>query len=389
MPRVVIITSFLKRFRLPFYEGLSRALAEHGIDMDLVYGQPDRYHQADSDIVTDYTPGHRTRNRYWYIGRSSLVWQPAMRHVRGADAVVVQQGNRHLLNHLLMLRGQSMGIRLVFWGHGRNFQSPRPQGWRERLKGICARRADYWLAYTHRTRQTLQSIGYDDDRITVVQNAVDTTQMIRDYQDISQGELQATRSELGLGVDDRPAIYCGRFYGIKQLDFTLACAQQLREQYGRFHLILVGDGINRTSVEAACKGKPWMHYVGPRYGRDKARYFKLARFQLMPGAVGLNLVDSFAFLTPMVTTSEALHGPEIDYLEHERNGLMVSRANGEYVRVAGRLLHDDILHATLVDGCERARRVYTIESMIQNFSHGLVRVLSMPRRGIDRLPAVE
>ena len=103
MARVVIVKSFIKRFRLPFYRLLRRKLADRGIELRVVFGQGDRFHEADADIVTSLPVGVRTHNRYFYFDHTSLAWQPAWGHLRGADLVVVQQGNRHLLNHVLLM----------------------------------------------------------------------------------------------------------------------------------------------------------------------------------------------------------------------------------------------------------------------------------------------
>ena len=51
--------------------------------------------------------------------------------------------------------------------------------------------------------------------------------------------------------------------------------------------------------------------------RKKIRYFDLAHFQLMPGPVGLHIVESFAMLKPLATTNLKTHGPEIAYLKKQ------------------------------------------------------------------------
>ena len=48
----------------------------------------------------------------------------------------------------------------------------------------------------------------------------------------------------------------------------------------------------------------------------------MAAMQFMPGAVGLGILDSFALQTPMVTTTQNFHGPEIEYLENGKNGII-------------------------------------------------------------------
>ena len=42
---------------------------------------------------------------------------------------------------------------------------------------------------------------------------------------------------------------------------------------------------------------------------------------LLPGAVGLGVLDSFAFDVPLVTVDLPYHGPEIDYVRDGENGV--------------------------------------------------------------------
>lgn len=378
MAKVVIIQSFIKRFRVPFYDRLAPSLARAGIDLRVLFGQPDRYHAGDSDIVTHLPYGRRLRNRYMYFGNRSLSWQPALSELREADLVVVQQGSRHLLNHLLLASRAFLGIRLAFWGHGRNFQSDRPGGVSERAKRFYSSRADYWFAYTERSASLLRDMGYPGGRITVVQNAIDTTALAGQYDDITPQDDDTLRRALGIAREDVVAVYCGRFYGLKDIDFTLEAARLLRAGNDRFHLILIGDGVERDKVAAFCRDHAsWAHYVGPHYGADKAGYFRLAQCQLMPGAVGLSVVDSFATLTPLITRTIDRHGPEIDYLKHGVNGLLAPADLSGYVAAVADYLSDRDVQRRLADGCRDARDIYTIEAMADRFSEGVQRAIAM------------
>ena len=42
-----------------------------------------------------------------------------------------------------------------------------------------------------------------------------------------------------------------------------------------------------------------------------------------PGLVGLSIIDSFAAGIPIITTTSKIHSPEISYLQHNYNGLIL------------------------------------------------------------------
>ena len=99
-------------------------------------------------------------------------------------------------------------------------------------------------------------------------------------------------------------------------------------------MIFVGDGPDGASVRDAASRHEWMHWVGPRFGDERVPYMLLAELSLMPGGVGLGVLDSFALSVPLVTTSVPSQGPEIEYLEDGINGLIVENASSPEGRKA-------------------------------------------------------
>ena len=377
---VVFIQSFVKKFRVPFYERLIEQLGGRGINVRLVFGQPDRYHAGDSDIVSELPFGVRTVNSYFYAGSRSLVWQPALKHLRQADLVIVQQGNRHLLNYLLLASRKFLNLRLAFWGHGKNFQCNGNGGAMERLKAWYSRIADHWFAYTDRSKAVLRAMGVPEKRITTVYNAIDTRKLTQCYQSIGDGELRDLRRKLDLKGDEPVAIYCGHFTGYKTLNFMLDCARRVKVCCPRFRFLLMGEGDQIQSVrQFTQQNGRWAHYVGPQYGRRKAAFFKLACCQIMPGAVGLAVLDSLAMQTPLLTRELSSHGPEIDYLEHGVNGIMTSPSEQAYSTGVLDFLEDKSLQHKLIQGCSRTRDLYTIENMADRFARGVCAVLDRKR----------
>ena len=89
-------------------------------------------------------------------------------------------------------------------------------------------------------------------------------------------------------------------------------------------------------------------------------------------------MDSFALRLPLVTIADRYHGPEIAYLEHEVNGIVLPNSTGpdSYAAEVVRLLRDEAGMARLRAGCERSSTVYTAEEMARRFAEGLVQALA-------------
>lgn len=373
MSKVLLLQPRCEAYRTQFYECLSAMLARRGVQLQLVYGQSNR----NEAIRTASLPwATEVRNHYLYFGHRFLVWQPVLGYLRGADLIIIHQNSANLVNYpILLLRALGV-LRVAFWGHGRCFQAGAKRQIREAIKRWYSRQVDYWFAYTSLSRDVVVRSGFPGDRITVVNNAVDTACLARAYDRASAAEAACVRTQLRIPEESAVALYCGRLYRDKRIEFLFETTELIRRLCPHFHLIIIGEGESESFVrERATANAEWMHFVGAKYGHDRVVYFKSAECQLMPGAVGLGIVDSFAMLTPLITTELPYHGPEIAYLQNGVNGIITSNTVSAYAEAVVRYLGDKQLEETLKNGCSEARKTYTIENMAHRFAEGVLTAL--------------
>ena len=378
--RVVFLTTFLTRYRIPFHEGVRGRLAAAGIQYDLIYGQPSERDAVKGDYG-NIVWGKQIVNRYIHIARSTAVWQPALRDIWNSDLAVLGQENRLLVNYVAQsLRGFRRS-KLALWGHGRNFQAESGAALAERWKRFWLTRCDWWFGYTEQTRKIVESCGFPRERITVLHNAVDTSEISRLSDQIDDAKLAELRQKLGIGSGP-VAVYLGGIYEYKRIDFLLAAALEVRRRIPDFVLVVVGSGTHRHLVEAAASNHPWIRYLGPRFGREKVEILRLGRVFVMPGLVGLAILDCAAAGLPMVTTAYPYHSPEIAYLQQNRNGLIVDewRDPLAYADAVVSVLRDDRMQARLAGGAKEVGKRYTIERMAQCFSEGAIAALRASKR---------
>ena len=96
-------------------------------------------------------------------------------------------------------------------------------------------------------------------------------------------------------------------------------------------MLFLGTGTDAPIVKQFAESRPWVHYVGPRYGIERVPYFLLSDAFLMPGLVGLAVLDCFALGTPLLTTKFPYHSPEIEYLEPGVDGIVSENSLEAYV----------------------------------------------------------
>ena len=218
-------------------------------------------------------------------------------------------------------------------------------------------------------------LGVPEERITVVQNATDTREFRNHILSIKDCEIDLLRTELRINNDASVGLFCGMLDSVKGIPFLIDCSKLIRSKLPEFHLILVGGGREQSAIQQLVQDFPWVHAVGPKFGRDKALFFKLSDLLVLPGRVGLVILDSFAAGLPLITVQIPIHGPEVEYLQEGVNGFMVPRDVTTYADAVVRVLKDRGLLLRLRAGALKSADNYSIEAMVQNFRAGIVACL--------------
>lgn len=370
MKQVVIVQRRLTHYREPLFALMRERLAGRGIQLRLLCGEaaPSERDKRDGGRL-DWAEPLATR----YLFGERLCWMNFGAQARGAALVVMPQENKLLYNLLALTVARPR--RLAFWGHGRNLQSSAPDGLRERFKRWTSRQVDWWFTYTRLGTALVEGDGVPGGRITTLENAIDASELRRQCEAIGAEQLGELRQSLGL-VEGRTALYLGSLYHEKRIDTLLAAGEALARELPGFALLVVGDGPQRALVEQAADRHPWLHYLGPKKGAEKALCLRAADIFLHPGAIGLAIQDAFVAGLALLTTDCGTHGPEIAYLDNGVNGLMVEDSLHEYVYAAANVLRDARLRGRIQQGALQAGQHYTVENMAENFCRGIEQALS-------------
>ena len=374
--RVAIVHKCLPQWRRRFFELLRDRLAQEAIHLQLIYGQPGAKDAAKKDTV-DLEWAQRIQNRIVYFRGRELYWQPCLHLLRGADLVIVEQASKLLVNYVLQARYLLGGTRFAFWGHGKNFAQYDSHWLGEFLKHRVSRRVHWWFAYNAKSAAVVQSLGFPADRTTLTQNAIDTRALIAATRRFDPSALRGLCDVLELRGRN-VCLYAGAMYRDKRLLFLLEACELIRRWVPDFEMIFMGAGIDAGIVTEAAMRHSWIKYIGPKFDQEKVPYFMLSKLFLMPGVVGLAVLDAFALAVPLVTTAVPGHGPEIDYLDDGTNGILVHQVQSPaaYARTVAELLRDEQQRQLLIEGCRAAAEIYTVENMVERFAVGVMQALA-------------
>jgi len=373
MSRVLIIQSQVKQYRIPFFIKLHEALQTDSIQLRVAYSQPavsEGTKKDDGELPESFS----VRVRAYSALRERCLYQPLIKEIARADLVIVEQANKHIINHVLLLL-RFAGLKCFgFWGLGNNKQADRSR-LSEWYKRITVKWADSYFAYTAAVAREVAVLGVPEERITVVQNATDTREFRNHILSIKDCEIDLLRTELRINNDASVGLFCGMLDSVKGIPFLIDCSKLIRSKLPEFHLILVGGGREQSAIQQLVQDFPWVHAVGLKFGRDKALFFKLSDLLVLPGRVGLVILDSFAAGLPLITVQIPIHGPEVEYLQEGVNGFMVPRDVTTYADAVVRVLKDRGLLLRLRAGALKSADNYSIEAMVQNFRAGIVACL--------------
>jgi glycosyltransferase involved in cell wall biosynthesis len=370
--RVCLIQAVMKQYRIPFFLRLSERLSKAGVDLQVVYGTPWPQEALRNDHGDIPPPlGLKVPSRM--LG-GKLFWMPVFRPWVTADLVVVEHANKHVLNFILATLHRLRIKRLAYWGHGRDLQAAASSPG-ERYKRRSLHWADWWFAYTRGSARYVAEQGFERRRITVVNNAIDTAELRVQLMHVSEEMRAALRARFAWPTHSRVAVYCGSLYPSKRLDWLMYASTLVQERHPSFRLIVIGDGDLRSAIQAFAQNNHWVHWAGAVFGNEKAELLSLAELWLNPGLVGLGILDAFCARLPLLTTMSSGHGPEIEYLEHGRNGLMVASDPDEFAQSILDLLENQPRLAAMRAAAGDDGMSYSIEAMAENFAAGVKQCL--------------
>lgn len=228
-------------------------------------------------------------------------------HIAASSAVVVQTWMFHA-DLLGGLAARWAGVPVVWTIQGSHLDPKSTRRLTHAIIRGCARLSARVPARIvscgHATARTHVALGYAEERIVVIPNAVDTTTFQPDA-----GAREAVRAELSLPPDAFVVGVGARFDPQKDHETLLAAWAQLHARgISRAHLLLFGKDLAAANTTLAgwmrAHGASQVHLLGPR--ADVARLFAACDVSCLSSAYGEGLpnivAEAMACALPCVVT---------------------------------------------------------------------------------------
>jgi len=325
------------------------------------------------------------RNRFLRIAGRRLVYQPVFLRVAlgGYDALVIGHEIKYFVNLALLFWFRLLGKPVLFWGFGTG-----QDFWDESrgtlgksftrcvnaAKNLLVRMASGYLAYTESGVATVERAGMPRDRIAVLNNTIDLTDEIAGHARAQALDRGALRRALGVTPDAVVFVFVGRLLAGKRVEELIRAIGPLRRKGMDVQALIVGDGPERTALEAEAAGDA--RFLGAIHDvASISRIFRAADALVIPGYVGLAVNRAFAHGLPVITMRSDWHSPEIDYVEDGVNGLILASGDG-FVAGLARFAADPALRQRLAQGAVATRERLDLGRMVDAFDGAVARALA-------------
>lgn len=188
--------------------------------------------------------------------------------------------------------------RIYFWTHG---WYGKETAIRRMLKRIYFKSVDGVFLYGNYAKQLMLNEGFKEEQLFVIHNS-----LLYDKQlEQRKQRLSSSVYENHFKNTNKNLIFIGRLTKVKRLDLLIEALSSLKERGEEYNLTLIGDGVEKESLQQLVKEKGLSNHVwfyGACYDDTvNADLIYNADLCVSPGNVGLTAMHVMMFGTPVIT----------------------------------------------------------------------------------------
>ncbi|MDO5968905.1 glycosyltransferase family 4 protein [Flavivirga aquimarina] len=171
-----------------------------------------------------------------------------------------------------------------------------------------------------------------------------------------------------------PAIlFIGRLIPSKRLHDLIRYYKVLKTHLPNLKLDIIGDGPELSTLISAIKeDKNITHHGAVVDEVEISKIMKTCSIVFVPGLSGLSINHAFTYSRPYITLEADKHGPEINYLEHGKNGYILSGTFHENTTKLLELLTSKALLTTFCQNAKVKGEELSIEHWVQQITFSLL-----------------
>lgn len=287
------------------------------------------------------------KNTFWVLKGIDFTWTPGVWWllVNRPSVLIMGDGVRIISNYFLHLLGRIVGARIIYYTHGYNHQasftrSARIESVSERIRRFLFAQSDALVVYTQAAKSYLEACGIRT-RIFVSNNTLETPTLLARRANATREAVDELKRSFGARENQSIIVFLGRLVPEKEVSLFVDVIRQLHlSRNSRYFGLVVGDGPLLTDLKEYSQGLP-IHFAGHCGGQALMNHLACADCIFIPSHVGLAVIEAFCAGKPFVTCKGRHHSPEVDYVQHGVNGLVLDSADPRDIALEIARLLDD------------------------------------------------
>lgn len=259
--------------------------------------------------------------------------------------VITQFSVKYLTFWLLFLLKPIFRYKLIIWTHGvKSSEINKPfRGARGKMSLFVFKNVDGILLYTHGIKKVFDTRLKLKTPIFVAQNTLDTKASQLLFLEFTRKGKERIKEEINFTTKYN-LLFIGRLLKDKRIDLLLDSFLLIEKKFD-VALYIIGEGEEITLINEYKKKYKNIFALGAMFDDTiTGKYLYASDIMLIPGYVGLSIIHTFSFGTPIVTCHSDIdgpfHAPEIEYLIDEKNGLFCSLTASDIAHKIESLLFD-------------------------------------------------
>jgi glycosyltransferase involved in cell wall biosynthesis len=337
--------------------------------------------QGNSGILSAETPYSVSINQYKYGQKETntflFFWNKLFREK--PDVIIHEFAIGILSLPLALLIARLWGKKFILWSHGYDrkvgFHPENNYGDKYRL--WLMKKADSIILYGFEDKKLLSSY-ISPNKIFVAQNTLDTVGYAKVKNQLNKYDSNLIKQKYNFRAKYN-LVTIGRIYKEKKSELLINVFKEIELlKPNLFSLHFIGDGehleeIKKEVSENHLDEKIIFH--GAIYDEQlTGEMLFIADMMVMAGPVGLSVVHAYCFDCPVITFNQKGHGPEIEYIIHEKTGFVID--NFSTKRMAETIveyLNNNELQSTILSTIQKKIKT---ELSINNMVQGVINAVN-------------
>jgi len=357
--KIVIFENVLTHYRLKFYNYLVE-----NYNIDIIFMTPNvvnsdgfltNYNNAKFEIVKIKKINILSFNIY--------VWP--LKYLKPSNIIVCVLSGSSFFNIFYSFLAKIRGTSFYWWGHSRNFAlETKLQRIKDFFKLLSIVSSSGMLTYTENESKIIKSqLGFLTPKLISLNNTVRTDEifkLIKKNNLSSINELYAENFCIGM---------VGRLHSRRFADLGIDSFINASKSNKNIRLIIIGAGEEYPRLKKKYFLNKNVIFTGTIEDENiLTQYFKIFKFLINPGLVGLNLIHAMSYGKFSLVTSRVDHSPEIHFLVNKFNGIITDPSEDQYTESIINLISDDKLRDELnLNSINTVKKELLIENMAHNF----------------------